>query len=173
LHFLVPQIQNKPDMNSFFNRPVLTMLMIWNAIRAVWMSYAVFWGLEMLASGRGLQPYLGIGVDRQLLFRVGAMPLELTSIIAGFGFGRPGQVVLQIVAVAAYCLAAIGILALRERDEISCDCSRNSGIAPAGVVSQLRNTFRDATGISPLCDYLVVRFSLRVRPNVGLFAATR
>jgi hypothetical protein len=111
--------------------------------------------------------------DRQLLFRVGAMPLELTSIIAGFGFGRPGQVVLQIVAVAAYCLAAIGSLALRERDEISCDCSRNSGIAPAGVVSQLRNTFRDATGISPLCDYLVVRFSLRVRPNVGLFAATR
>ena len=104
-----------PDMNSSLNRLVLGILLIWNTVRAVWMSYAVLSGLQMLASGRGLQPYFGIGFDRQSLFLIGAMPLDLSSIIAGFLFGRPGQVVVQIIAAAAYGLAAIGIWPYRKR----------------------------------------------------------
>jgi hypothetical protein len=94
-------------MISFMRAPVL--LAIWNAARGGWMTYLALLGIRSLAFSQNNGPYVGIGVDRTLILTVCAMPAKLICIVAGFEFGRIGDVSVTAVAAISYLLVAFGI----------------------------------------------------------------
>ena len=94
----------------FFTKPlVLRYLAIWNVCRGAWMAYIVFLLSRALALAGDQGPYGGIGVDRLLILKIGAMPPKLLGILAGFSFGRVGELAVEVIAAALYCIVAIGV----------------------------------------------------------------
>jgi hypothetical protein len=91
------------------NSLVLKILAIWNACRGAWMAYIVFLLSRALALAGDPGPYGGIGVDRILILKIGAMPPKLLGILAGFDFGRVGELAVEFVAAVLYFTVAIGM----------------------------------------------------------------
>jgi hypothetical protein len=87
----------------------LRLFAILSASRAIWMTYMILLDLRALTLNGYRGPYPGIGIDNQLVVTLAAMPSKMISVFAGFSFGRPGEVAVEIVAAVTYCLVAIGI----------------------------------------------------------------
>ena len=94
-------------MLSFLRARIL--LAIWNAARAAWMTYVALLEIRILAFSQNNGPYLGIGIDRAMILTVCAMPTNIICIVAGFQFGRIGDVSVTAVAAISYLLVAFGI----------------------------------------------------------------
>jgi len=73
------------------------------------MAYIVFLLSRALALAGDPGPYGGIGVDRLLILKIGAMPPKLLGILAGFRFGRAGELAVEVIPAALYCIVAIGV----------------------------------------------------------------
>ena len=89
--------------------PMVRCLAIWNAARFAWMSYLFLLGLRSLVISQSSGPYVGMGVDRNLILSVSAMPTRFICILAGFQFGLIGEISVEAIAVLMYYLAALGI----------------------------------------------------------------
>jgi hypothetical protein len=85
------------------------LLAIWNAARAAWMTYLALLRIRGLAVSQNNGPYVGIPIDRTLILTVCAIPTKLICIVAGFQFGRIGDVSVTAVAAISYLLVAFGI----------------------------------------------------------------
>ena len=85
------------------------LLAIWNAVRAGWMTYVALLEIRTLAFSQNNGPYVGIGIDRAMILTVCAMPTNIICIVAGFQFGRIGDVSVTAVAAITYLLVAFGI----------------------------------------------------------------
>jgi hypothetical protein len=88
---------------------VLRGLALWTSARAAWMSYFLLLDLRTLVALRNNGPFLGIGVDHKLILIISAMPLQLISIVAGFRFGRAGEVSAEVSAALFYGFVALEI----------------------------------------------------------------
>jgi hypothetical protein len=90
-------------------RLVLKGFMVWNVVRAGWMTFYVLLDFRTLAWEYYKGLYVGIGIDRRILLAVAAMPIKFAAILAGFRYGRLGDIVIEILAAAAYWVVAVGI----------------------------------------------------------------
>lgn len=96
-------------MKLFAQPLILKYLAFWDAARAIWMSYLVLLDFRSLAFSQNTGPYVGIGIDRNLIFTVGAMPTKLFCILAGFQFGRLGETLAEVTSVLVYSFVALAI----------------------------------------------------------------
>ena len=97
-------------MRFFSPTFALRSLVLWNAVRTVWIGFFAFVDLLTLVAVAGPKgPYLGIGLNPRFLFTVAAMPFKLVGVIAGFRFGLLGEATVEIAATAVYASIAIGI----------------------------------------------------------------
>src|ERR1700722_961407 len=85
------------------------LLAIWNAARAAWMTYVALLEIRILAISQNNGPYVGIGIDRAMILTVCAMPTNIICTVAGFQFGRMGDVSVTAVAAISYLLVAFRI----------------------------------------------------------------
>ena len=85
------------------------LLAIWNAVRAAWTTYVALLEIRTLAFSQNNGPYVGIGIDRAMILTVCAMPTNIICTVAGFQFGRMGDVSVTAVAAISYLLVAFRI----------------------------------------------------------------
>jgi|SRR5580700_8136126 hypothetical protein len=96
-------------MRPFSPKSTLKYIALWNAFRAVWMTFFVILDLRSLAALGYKGPYFGIGLDARFLLTIAVMPFKLLGVVAGFYFGRVGDMTVEIVAALTYASVALGI----------------------------------------------------------------
>ena len=94
---------------------ILRGLALWSSLRAVWMSYFILLDLQSLVMWRNSGPFFGIFVDHKLILIISAMPLKLVSIVAGFQFGRAGELSAEVTAALFYGFVALEIRRRKKR----------------------------------------------------------
>jgi hypothetical protein len=65
--------------------------------------------MRSLVFSQNYGPYVGLGIDHNLILSVGAMPTRLICILVGFQLGPIGEISAEAAVVLAYYLAALGI----------------------------------------------------------------
>jgi len=86
----------------------LTLIVTWNAVRALWMFLIVYSDLMVLARSGDPGVY-GILPDWKLIFVVCALPVQTASTIIYMEAGRKAALAVEALSTTVYCLITIGL----------------------------------------------------------------